>query len=299
MNQLGRESRALVDAARDGDDPSSEDRARVRRRLVQLGVGAALTTAASGTAAATAASMSGGASGVGAGSVATGAAASIAPGPLVAGGALATTTVASSFGVMAVKIVAAVVLVGGIGTASVKGVSTYRAHHASPASPTSVGVQPLMTPRVTTPVTLPAPIAGAPERTSPAVEPSPPPTSTPEATPPETQGVTTSGPRVTASTAHGSATSSGSFKAEYALLRGAEAMRVGGDPAGSLSSLDEYSARFPRGVLGEEYAAQRILTLCDLGRVAEAQVEGRRFLLEHPHSPSAEHVRESCARVSP
>jgi hypothetical protein len=295
MNQLGRESRALVDAARDGDDPLPEDRARVRRRLVQLGVGVALTTVASGTAAATAASMGGGAGGAGA--VATGAAASIAPGPLAASGTLLTTSVVSSFGVMAVKVVAAVVLVGGIGTASVKGVSVYRAHQASVAS------QAAHTTHTTTPVAAPAPVGGAQE-TSPVaaapvaipspsvVEPSPPPTGQVPATNPPPS----SGARSTAATSRGV---SDTLKAEYTLLRGAEGLRVGGDPSAALANLDEYAARFPRGVLAEEYAAQRVLTLCDLGRVADAKVEGRRFLLEHPHSPLAEHVRESCARVSP
>jgi hypothetical protein len=60
---------------------------------------------------------------------------------------------------------------------------------------------------------------------------------------------------------------------------------------GIVQSLDE---RFPDGVLMEERAATRILSLCQLGREEEAGEQGRHFLLAHPRSVYAERVRHSC-----
>jgi len=61
---------------------------------------------------------------------------------------------------------------------------------------------------------------------------------------------------------------------------------------GIVQSLDE---RFPEGVLMEERAATRILSLCQLDRKEEARERGHRFLLDHPRSVYAERVRHSCA----
>ena len=60
---------------------------------------------------------------------------------------------------------------------------------------------------------------------------------------------------------------------------------------GIVQSLDE---RFPDGVLMEERAATRILSLCQLGRNEEATEQGHHFLLAHPRSVYAERVRHSC-----
>jgi hypothetical protein len=60
---------------------------------------------------------------------------------------------------------------------------------------------------------------------------------------------------------------------------------------GIVQSLDE---RFPDGVLMEERAATRILSLCQLGRNDEATEQGHHFLLAHPRSVYAERVRHSC-----
>jgi hypothetical protein len=50
MNDLDPRSRAIVEAARDADDPSPADRNRIRRAvMVQLAVGAAASSAAAGT----------------------------------------------------------------------------------------------------------------------------------------------------------------------------------------------------------------------------------------------------------
>jgi hypothetical protein len=61
---------------------------------------------------------------------------------------------------------------------------------------------------------------------------------------------------------------------------------------GIVQSLDE---RFPNGVLMEERAATRILSLCQLQRTDEARAQAHRFLAAHPRSVYAERVRDSCA----
>lgn len=61
---------------------------------------------------------------------------------------------------------------------------------------------------------------------------------------------------------------------------------------GIVQSLDE---RFPAGVLMEERAATRILSLCQLQRTEEARAQGQHFLGAHPQSVYAERVRRSCA----
>lgn len=61
---------------------------------------------------------------------------------------------------------------------------------------------------------------------------------------------------------------------------------------GIVQSLDE---RFPNGVLMEERAATRILSLCQLERTDEARAHGQQFLAAHPRSIYAERVLRSCA----
>ena len=61
-----------------------------------------------------------------------------------------------------------------------------------------------------------------------------------------------------------------------------------------LARVLELDERFPKGVLVEERNATRILSLCQLERVGEAQRAAREFLDRYPASVYAERVRESC-----
>jgi hypothetical protein len=303
---LDRESSELVDAARDGDDPSPDDRMRVRRRLVQLGVGAALTTAASGTAAATLGSAGGGA-----GATGTTAAASIAPPTLTGGTALVSTGVVSSFGLLALKMAAAVVLVGGVGFAGVKGVSSYQARHSPRAeskatssvaeAPSSVPAEALSP--VPAAVALPAPgLYELPVVAAPAAEPTPTIAERPVSVAPAVDPSSASLARSVSPPRHAAAASTApasTTAGELRLLADAESLRVAGNPSRSLSLLDEYAVRFPNGTFAEEHAAQRVYTLCDLGRRAEATLEGRSFLREHPRSSYAERVRACASTPTP
>lgn len=62
----------------------------------------------------------------------------------------------------------------------------------------------------------------------------------------------------------------------------------------ALGIVEELDQRFPRGVLLEERNATRILSLCALGRDADARRFTAAFLGEHPGSVYAARVRDSC-----
>ena len=107
MSDMSPGARALLDAARDGDDPTAADDARIRKTLAaELGVGLALAASTSATASAAAGgSIAGAAAGAGAGAAAT---------------------VGSTVGVLVAKIAVMVALAGGAG---VGGVAIYQAQH--------------------------------------------------------------------------------------------------------------------------------------------------------------------------
>lgn len=78
--------------------------------------------------------------------------------------------------------------------------------------------------------------------------------------------------------------------AETRRLREAHGALQAGDPQKALGLLGEQG-----GQLDEERAAERVIALCQLGRVAEAEVARAAFLREHPSSPLAGRVRGGCA----
>jgi hypothetical protein len=279
MSGLGRDAMDFLAEARDGDDPSPEDRARVRRRLVQLGVGTAVATAASGTAAA-----SGGAgAGLAGSATAKGA---LAGGVAAGGGAIASVGAASSSTLLVLKLAVAVVLGGSVGAVGVKGVEAVRAHHAPAVDARATEPEPAR-PGVGVPVAPASPLSNTSPTSPPAAE--------DPATGDGTPAVTVSAGARPRSQAPSRADT---VDVETRLLRMAEASRQDGDAARALQLLDQHASQFPRGALAEERAAERIFALCDLGRVAEATAEAQRFLTEHPRSPQGAHVRASCARAS-
>jgi hypothetical protein len=85
------------------------------------------------------------------------------------------------------------------------------------------------------------------------------------------------------------------ISAERELVAGARAAHRSGRPADALSALDHYARRFAGGKLLEERSALRVLVLCDLGRTSLAVREARAFLRRWPGSVQAERVRGSCA----
>jgi hypothetical protein len=89
----------------------------------------------------------------------------------------------------------------------------------------------------------------------------------------------------------------GTVGAETRLLRRADSELRNGNAARALQLLDDHARTFPHGVLSEERSAERITTLCVLGRVDEAREEARRFLVATADSPLAKVVRSSCGVV--
>jgi hypothetical protein len=282
MSPLARESVALLDAARDADGPDPVDRARIRRRLLQAGVGAAVGTGAA-TTAATAKALT---STVGAGGVAAGA----------GGGGAATVGAVggSSLGLFAAKIVATVVLVGGLGAGGAKGIAAYQESRHPSSAQVSAAVQkgPAVTAGLTGGATPTAQAQGT--ELSVAAEdgagflkaPEPPATGAP---------LPVAVPHRAVAGRTGGADVPSTLEAETRLLREAEVSLRAGDAQRALALLDEHAARFAGGILQEERAAERILALCALGRTGEARAEVDRFLLERPRSPLADRVRASCA----
>ncbi len=293
MSPLARDSVALLDAARDGDGPDPVDRARIRRRLLQAGVGAAVGTGAA-TTAATAKALTSATGGVGAG---------------VGGGGAATVGAVggSSVGLFAAKIVATVVLVGGLGAGGAKGISAYQESRHRSSAHVSAAVQkgPAVTAGLTGGAT-PTPQAPGTELSIAAddgegslkaFEPSSAlgDTARPPATGAPLLPVAVPHRAVAARTGTAGADVPSTLEAETRLLREAEVSLRAGDAQRALALLDEHAARFGGGILQEERAAERILALCALGRTGEARAEVDRFLLERPRSPLADRVRASCA----
>lgn len=86
-----------------------------------------------------------------------------------------------------------------------------------------------------------------------------------------------------------------SLAEELALMREVRTALSSGNASRALTLLDEHARRFPRGTLGQERQATRVLALCAAGRVGEARAEAARFEKAAPRSPLLPRIRSSCA----
>ena len=82
---------------------------------------------------------------------------------------------------------------------------------------------------------------------------------------------------------------------ELELLHRAQAAWRAHDAGDALALIDQHRARFPRSELWVERDGLRVLTLCGLGRKAEATTLARRLLERAPQSPLRATIEESCA----
>jgi RNA polymerase sigma-70 factor (ECF subfamily) len=272
MNDISAEARALLRAARDEFEASSEDCARIDRALTtRLGLAAGAIVGA--TTATTVSAATAGATGT-----------------AVAGASGATVAIAA-------KWVAAALLLAAVGAG---GGSMYRSSNHAPAASTARSVEAPPHALATAAATaMPSPnIVSLSSSSDPSgTEHVPVPIASlavPRApTPFALQGPTK------AAAARLSEASDPTLGAETQLLRRADqALRIG-DPARALELLDEHARTFPDGVLAEERSAERVTTLCTLGRVNQARSEAARFLAIHADSPLAKVVRGSCGGVEP
>jgi len=72
---------------------------------------------------------------------------------------------------------------------------------------------------------------------------------------------------------------------------GVAALRAG-QPARALALFDAHAISYPQGVLAEERAAERVLALAQLGRLADAHAAADEFLRAHRASPLAARLRK-------
>lgn len=85
------------------------------------------------------------------------------------------------------------------------------------------------------------------------------------------------------------------LSAESAALRAVQHAMNAGDATQALRLLDEQDAAYGGGALAPERAAARIVTLCKLARVTEAQRLAQRFERRFAKSPLLARVRNACA----
>ena len=94
------------------------------------------------------------------------------------------------------------------------------------------------------------------------------------------------------------AASAPSVADEVQILTRAYSSLKGGDANQALNELDQHARRFPNGALAEERAAERVLALCQLGRLDEARADAAKFFARYPNSPQGGRVRGSCGGSS-
>jgi hypothetical protein len=79
---------------------------------------------------------------------------------------------------------------------------------------------------------------------------------------------------------------------ETTLLRDADRALRAGDTPTAIALLDQHAARFPKGALAPERAAERLIVFCQVGAGDPGAVT--QFLAAHPGSPLAARVRRAC-----
>jgi hypothetical protein len=270
MTELSREARAVLSAGLNADGPSAERRQRVKTRLLAT---------------------------VGGGTLALGGAASAATaGPALASGAVVAKGLGA--GVLLLWFGAGAAL--GVGASGVVAVAARQA----PGVAASVAV-----PARKAPTPLPS---GTAPKSGPelAVAPS----ALAEVAP--VAGETRDSERGSGAEARGSvrapnaanallaspaapAASVSTLSEEAALLQRAERAIAEKRPGLALAILAEHERRFSNGALGEEREVARVLALCALGRVSEAQHRARAFVDASPRSVLVPRLEQSCAATDP
>jgi hypothetical protein len=266
MNELGPDAKRLLEMARRGDEPASQDEARIQGALMRRIGATSLAVAASLEAS----------KALAAGTVRV----SLVKGAVIAAAVGASVAVA---GWQAVQIVTEAV------NSTPSAVS--RASHAPPRADQAVAAltrpnssaAPAAQPAVTSKPAVAAPRAS--DRRNPE----------PEASPPAPTGPAVAGFEPLPESTHSVSSPSNSLEAETSALREVQAALRAGQPSAALALIDQQNARFPAGSLAPERAASRVLALCALGFVERAQGEAARFALQWPNSPLLGRVRSACA----
>jgi RNA polymerase sigma-70 factor (ECF subfamily) len=167
-----------------------------------------------------------------------------------------------------------------------------------------VGHQRMQTPSVTVPAPTPSAPSTMPMPAEPPPAPSasaPPTALTMEETPkPPPQAIAAEAPSGRANRGTVASTDEGEdVAAEAGLLRTTLGAIGRGDGARALDLVEEHGRRFPKGQLGAEFAAARVLALCRLGRTQEAKADADRFVRDNPRSPLVPRISRGCDSPAP
>lgn len=273
MSEIDPDLQKLIDAAADGDNPTPADRARIRLALM-----ATVATGAATAAAGTSDLASAGATKAGTTAVAT-----------AKGTAVAKTTSTVVLGnVVAKGIVVAVVISG-----ATAGIVRVWPENQSSRPPEQTAL-PMTIPsggaRTSEPMVMPPANSAAVETDIPLPELSA--KTTPSVAPVHSWPRRTS---TSAPSASAKRESADGLLLETQRLRNAHQALQGGDPKRALELLSDRRAENEGQELREERTAARVLALCKLGRIDEANGEVARYLAENPQSPLASRVRKACA----
>jgi hypothetical protein len=269
MNDLTPEDRALLDLARGGAEPTSEDRTRIRGMLLaRIGVGTGLvgTTAVTSKAAATSALWA----------------------KVLA--AVAVTGAIGSAGVSTYRAehAAPMHVVAASGASAAAGAPKHPAlERPVPATPETLVALPDVDEAAWGHAPRPAEVVNR------APAPKPPPTrdgdgrGSPLARGPAWE----TSPATPAPLAPPATTT---LEAETRLVQAGVAAFHAGDSTRALALFEEHARLYPRGALAEERAAERTVVLGELRRCDEARVAAASFLRDHASSPLAARVRAVC-----
>jgi hypothetical protein len=286
-SKLGPSARSILEAGREGDDPTPADRARVKRALMRsIAASTALGAATAASAASAASAAAGGAAAVDVAAKAT----SFGLGIKLFGVAVLACAVGA--GVLLQR--ASSPDPAAIATRAAPSNTASATRDAANAAPATVDTASAATARAA----IADPAAPARPSEPAAIEKAPAPSA--RALPriaarepvdrPEEE-ITAPVPAPPPAPAASPAPEEDPLAAETRRLREAHSALQAGDPQKALGLLGEQG-----GQLGEERAAARVLALCQMGRVAEAESARAAFLREHPRSPLADRVRSGCAR---
>ncbi|WP_437938732.1 hypothetical protein [Sorangium sp. So ce341] len=281
MSELSREARSLIASARREEGLTPEEHARYRAQLLErLGIAAGVAGAASlapvkaaATADAAAASASAGAAApaIPAAAAAPAVKAGVSFGLATLGGKLATgVTIAA---------VAATAHLFTRGSAQRDTLAARLSKSAVVTTSAAIVAQVKGSLAEAESATRGAPVAPGPAEERPAPSPR------------------AAAPSRSASPASGALDSR--FEEDAKLLRDVRAALGAGKGEEALRMLEARRANPTEGVLGQERAAAHVLTLCRLGRTAEARAASERFLRQHPRSPLGERIRRACAGDAP
>lgn len=272
---MNSDAKSLVELARDTDNPTSRDRARIRQRLeAMLGPGAFTLggSAAAGTLAAGKAAEVGGCLGtapLGAG--AAGATSGVGLAKLAAWGSAGLLAGATAIGV------ATVATEKPAQPSAARVLAAASAAESEPSSGEKVRAVPRPSSVVNdepkpAPATSSSSSASAPRSNSRA------------SIDPVSNRVPQSPPRPTAS----------SLEDELPLIEAAQLALGRGEAQRALRLLAEHERRFPSGTFVPERLAGRALALCRLGRHAEAGAPAAALRRSSPHSPLLPRVAQVC-----